>query len=98
MKDDHTLTDDLSGLIFSELLAIRALVMYRSCGQLIDHSGRLGERLNHTSFSQWWGMSDATTMHGTYSEEWTVFGITAHFLNAAAQFEEMGVPIWDAAD
>jgi hypothetical protein len=75
-----------------------ALVMYRSCGQLIDHRGSQGEQLNHTNFSQWGGMSDASAMRGTYSEGWTVFWITAHFLNAAAQFEEMGVPIWDAAD
>jgi len=28
---------------------------------------------------------------GGYVEDWTVFWLTAHFLNAAARFEELGV-------
>ena len=35
-------------------------------------------------------------LRGGYAESWTVFWITAHFLNAAARFEELGVPIWGA--
>jgi hypothetical protein len=38
---------------------------------------------------------DIFHLRGGYVEDWTVFWITAHFLNAAAQFQEMGVPIWD---
>ena len=42
--------------------------------------------------------ADPTRFRGGYVEEWTVFWITAHFLTAAAKFEEMGVldEIWDA--
>ena len=38
-------------------------------------------------------MSDVSKMRGGYSEGWTVFWITAHFLNAAGQFEQMGVDL-----
>ena len=33
-------------------------------------------------------MSDVLKLRGGYSESWTVFWITAHFLNAAARFSE----------
>lgn len=69
-----------------------AVVMYRSCGQMLDAQGSQGEQLNHTNFVQ--GMNhiqDVHKMRGTYREDWTVYWMTAHFLNAAAQFEEMGV-------
>ena len=71
-----------------------AIVMYRSCGQLLDAEGSQGEQLNHTNFVQ--GMNhiqDVHEMRGTYREDWTVYWMTAHFLNAAAQFEEMGVAL-----
>jgi len=68
-----------------------ARVMYRSCGQLIDPSGSQGEQLNQTNYTQTGNLDDLRGMRGTYSEGWTVFWITAHFLNAAAQFDEMGV-------
>jgi hypothetical protein len=68
-----------------------AIVMYRSCGQLIDPFGSQGEQIQQTNFSQRGNTSDVTRMRGGYSEGWTVYWITAHFLNAAAQFEEMGV-------
>ena len=32
-------------------------------------------------------------MRGSYSEGWTPFWITAHFLAAAAEFERMGVDL-----
>jgi hypothetical protein len=38
-------------------------------------------------------MKDVFRMRGGYNERWTVFWITAHFLNAAAQFESMGVDL-----
>jgi len=71
-----------------------AVVMYRTCGQMLDPEGSQGEQLNHTNFVQ--GMDhiqDVHKMRGTYREDWTVFWMTAHFLNAAAQFEEMGVSL-----
>jgi hypothetical protein len=36
-------------------------------------------------------MSDVYSLRGGYAERWTVFWLTAHFLNAAAEFKEMGV-------
>jgi hypothetical protein len=71
-----------------------AIVMYRTCGQMLDPDGSQGEQLNHTNFVQ--GMNhiqDVHKMPGTYREDWTVYWQTAHFLNAAAQFEEMGVSL-----
>jgi hypothetical protein len=71
-----------------------AAVMYRSCGQMIDPEGGQGEQFNHTNFAQLsTPIEDARRMRGTYNEDWTVFWITAHFLNAAAQFQEMGVSL-----
>jgi hypothetical protein len=70
-----------------------AAVMYRSCGQMIDPYGSQGEQLQQTNFFQAGDMSDPSRARGGYAEHWTVFWITAHFLNAAAQFEEMGVDL-----
>lgn len=68
-----------------------AAVMYRSCGQMINPFGSQGEQLQNTNFAQHGDMSNVYKLRGGYSESWTVFWITAHFLHAAAQFEEMGV-------
>ena len=65
-------------------------VMYRSCFQLTDAFGSQGEQLQHTNFAQHGGVVDTIRMRGGYVESWTVFWITAHFLNAAARFTEMG--------
>ncbi|MBQ9799512.1 MAG: hypothetical protein IJO40_06185, partial [Thermoguttaceae bacterium] len=62
--------------------------MFRSCGQLIDVFGSQGEQLQHTNFAQQGDMSDVLKLRGGYSESWTVFWITTHFLNAAARFEQ----------
>jgi hypothetical protein len=70
-----------------------AAVMYRSCGQIIDPFGSQGEQLQQTNYAQRGNMSDIYQLRGGYSEKWTVFWITAHFLNAAARFEEMGVKL-----
>lgn len=70
-----------------------AAVMYRSCGQLIDPSGSQGEQVQQTNFGQSGDLTDVFRMRGGYSEGWTVFWITAHFLNAAAEFEAMGVDL-----
>ena len=81
---DYLQRDDLKRL---------AAVMYRSCGQIIDPFGSQGEQMQHTNFIQSGDMSDTSRARGGYAEHWTVFWITAHFLNAAAQFEEMGIDL-----
>jgi hypothetical protein len=70
-----------------------AIVMYRSCGQLIDPYGSQGEQPQHTNYAQRGKVDDVFALRGGYAEDWTVFWITAHFLNAAAQFQEMGVQV-----
>ena len=76
-----------------ERLQKLARVMYRSCYQLTDADGSLGEQIQQTNFAQRGDMSDVYKMRGGYAERWTVFWLTAHFLNAAAQFREMGVEL-----
>lgn len=68
-----------------------AEVMYRSCYQLTDAYGSQGEQLQQTNFAQRGDMSNVHKLRGGYSENWTVFWITAHFLNAAARFTELSV-------
>ena len=70
-----------------------AAVMYRSCGQLIDPMGSQGEQIQQTNFAQHGDLSDVYRLRGGYSEGWTVFWITAHFLTAAAGFEQLGVDL-----
>lgn len=74
-----------------ERLKRLARVMYRSCFQLTDENGSLGEQIQHTNFAQRGKMRCVSDLRGGYSERWTVFWLTAHFLNAAAQFRELGV-------
>lgn len=73
-----------------ERLVKLSKVMYRSCFQLTDIHGSQGEQLQHTNFAQHGAVRDVYNLRGGYVETWTVFWITAHFLNAAARFEEMG--------
>ncbi len=68
------------------------LLMFRSCGQLIDCYGSQGEQLQQTNYAQRGQIDDLFTVRGGYVEDWTVFWLTAHFLNAAARFKELGVP------
>ncbi len=84
----------LGRAIGSKDLQRLALVMYRSCGQLIDPYGSQGEQPQHTNYAQRGQVEDVYALRGGYQEHWTVFWITAHFLNAAAQFQEMGVDVW----
>jgi len=88
----------MGGYLHREDLKRLAAVMYRSCGQIIDPFGSQGEQMQHTNFIQSGDMSDTSRARGGYAEHWTVFWITAHFLNAAAQFEEMGIDLdrWEA--
>ena len=74
----------------NELMRL-AEVMYRSCGQMIDPFGSHGEQIQQTNYTQLGTKFDVMELRGGYSESWTVFWITAHFLHAAATFEEMGV-------
>lgn len=83
---DYLRRDDLKRL---------AAVMYRSCGQMIDPHGSQGEQIQQTNFAQHGDMSNVFRLRGGYSESWTVFWITAHFLNAAAEFERMGIDLDD---
>lgn len=91
----------LGQLLNREELKKIAILMYRSCGQLIDPYGSQGEQPHHTNyaqhgkFSQRLSRNDISGIRGNYVEEWTVFWITAHFLNAGAQFKELGVQIRD---
>lgn len=78
----------------NENLKKLAKVMFRSCGQLTDPFGSQGEQLQQTNFAQRGDMTEIHKLRGGYSESWTVFWITAHFLNAAARFEEMGVSFY----
>ncbi|HOF41618.1 MAG TPA: hypothetical protein PLD73_16225 [Candidatus Hydrogenedentes bacterium] len=73
----------------SDELKRLALVMYRSCGQLIDPYGSQGEQPQQTNYAQRGKYDTPFGLRGGYVEDWTVFWITAHFLNAAAQFKLM---------
>jgi hypothetical protein len=70
-----------------------AKTMFLSCGQMMDPTGSQGEQFQETNFAQHGDMSDIMKLRGGYSEKWTVFWICAHFLHAAAQFEQMGVSL-----
>ncbi|MBO4340397.1 MAG: hypothetical protein J5835_03070 [Bacteroidales bacterium] len=77
-------------LLGDERLVKLSKVMYRTCYQLTDAYGSQGEQVQHTNFAQHGDMSNVYKLRGGYSETWTVFWITAHFLNAAARFIESG--------
>ncbi|MBR4653571.1 MAG: hypothetical protein IKO72_09440 [Kiritimatiellae bacterium] len=79
----------MGGYLGDERLRKLAEVMYRACYQLTDSSGSLGEQIQQTNFAQRGDMSDVYRLRGGYAERWTVFWLTAHFLNAAADFKEM---------
>ncbi|MHC4366078.1 MAG: hypothetical protein ACYSW8_00520 [Planctomycetota bacterium] len=76
-----------------------AILMYRSCGQLLDPYGSQGEQPHHTNYAQdgrfvrRMESQGPVGVRGNYVEDWTVFWITAHFLNAAAQFKELGMSV-----
>ncbi|MGY3052994.1 hypothetical protein ACVWYG_001191 [Pedobacter sp. UYEF25] len=72
-----------------ERLQKMALLMFRSCGQMIDPFGSHGEQIQHTNFAQGGDLSNVYTFRGGYVEQWTVFWLTAHFLNAAARFNQI---------
>jgi hypothetical protein len=62
------------------------------CGQLTDPWGSAGEQIQQTNYAQHYkNFTELKGVRGDYIEKWSVYWITAHFLTAAAQFEEMGV-------
>ena len=69
-----------------------AAVMFRSEGQLMDPSGSQGEQINYTNWSAT-GEKNFFRLRGSYSEGYSPFWITAHFLTAAAEFERMGADL-----
>jgi hypothetical protein len=91
----------LGQLTKQENLKKTALLMYRSCGQLMDPYGSQGEQPHQTNYAQHGEFreqiqqNDMRGVRGNYVENWTVFWITAHFLNAAAEFKELGVTLTD---
>ncbi len=66
-----------------------AILMFRSCGQMIDPFGSHGEQIQHTNFAQAGDLTNIYNFRGGYVEHWTVLWVTAHFLNAAARFYEI---------
>lgn len=69
-----------------------AELMFRSCFQLTSSAGALGEAIQHTYYDMPDDKRDVFLQRGGYREGWTVFWLTAHFLNAASEFKEMGAP------
>ena len=70
-----------------------SLVMYRSCGQIMDAFGSHGEQLQQTNYAQRGKTDDLFALRGGYQEGHTPFWLTAHYLNGAARFKELGVNI-----
>ena len=77
-------------LLRREELKQLALVMFRSCGQIIDPYGSQGEQPQHTNYAQGGDLNDPANFRGGYHETWTVFWITAHFLNAGRSSRRWG--------
>ncbi len=84
----------LGVLVQRQDLKRMGILMFRTCGQLIDPYGSQGEQPQHTNYAQRGDLSNLFGLRGGYREEWTVCWITAHFLNAGAQFAEMGLDVW----
>ncbi len=68
-----------------------ARLMLVACGQLVDAEGGQGEQLHQTNYAQHYDVTELDGVRGDYVESWNVYWISAHFLTAAAQLEEMGV-------
>ncbi|MDD4267985.1 MAG: hypothetical protein GXY25_20245 [Pirellulaceae bacterium] len=80
----------LGQILQDDRLKRLGLLMFRSCGQLLDPYGSHGEQPQHTNYAQRGRVESVFGLRGGYVEDWTVFWLTAHFLNAAARFEELG--------
>jgi len=84
----------LGQILGREDLKRLALLMYRSCGQLIDPYGSQGEQMQHTNYGRSGTPAAPLAVRGGYNERWMVFWITPHFLTGAARFTELAAPIW----
>lgn len=72
-----------------------ALPMLVNCGQVVDASGRQGEQIQQTNYSQSRQYPKLENMRGGYVENWQVFWITAAFLSCAAEYEQLGISIFN---
>lgn len=68
-----------------------ARLMLVACGQLLDPLGGQGEQMHQTNYAQHYRYTDLAGVRGDYVEQWNVYWISAHFLVAAAQLDELGV-------
>ncbi len=68
-----------------------ARLMIVACCQMIDPFGRQGEQMHQTNYAQHYDYTDLAGVRGDYVESWDIYWISAHFLVAAAQLDEMGV-------
>ena len=71
------------------------LPMLVNCGQLVDAVGCQGEQIQQTNFSQSAQYPNLENMRGGYVEHWQVFWITAAFLSCAAEFEQLGIGVFN---
>ncbi len=62
--------------------------------QLIDAQGSQGEQPQLTNDTQRSKAASVEGLRGGYVEDWTVFWISAYFLNGTAVFTELGMPGW----
>ena len=86
-----------------------AALMYRAGGQLMKENGELGETVLHTNYvhlervpkgADYSGIvwpadnpKNVQVRRGYHEETWVPLWLCVHFLNAAAQFREMGVDL-----
>ncbi|CAJ1341147.1 unnamed protein product [Effrenium voratum] len=69
-----------------------AKLMYRTAGQLMDSAGGHGEQVQQTRFAmRGKNLSNPDSFRGGYQDGYSPFWVTAHFLTAAAKFQQMGV-------
>lgn len=74
-------------------------LMYRSCFQLVDANGNVGEQILHTNYRHMWedrrvirDRGNARDFRGGY-DPWNPIWLTGFFLATAADFMEMGVDL-----
>ncbi len=68
-----------------------ARLMFVACGQLLDPLGSQGEQAHQTNYAQHYDYQNLAGVRGDYVEQWNVYWISAHFLVAAAQLDELKV-------
>ena len=68
-----------------------ARLMLVTCGQLLDPLGSQGEQIHQTNYAQHYDYNSLEGVRGDYVEQWNVYWVSAHFLVAASQLDELGV-------